>query len=68
MPTKTADYDKRYSVLWLSRDGEPELVARPVARFRTLQNARDFATEYAADTSGGFVAIRDNETDTFIES
>jgi hypothetical protein len=57
----------RFAVLWLSQDGEPELVARPVAYFRTLEEAKDFAAEYAGDTAGGYVAIHDLFTEIFVE-
>jgi hypothetical protein len=57
----------RFAVYWLSQDGEPELVARPIAHFPTLDEARDFGTEYASDTSGGYVALKDRETDIWIE-
>lgn len=67
MPTKTRDTRyRRYVVYWLSMDGEPELVSRPVAFFPTLDAARAFATEYAADTSGGYVALHDSDTDTWL--
>lgn len=56
----------RYAVLLNTRDGEPEMVTRPVCQTDDVLEAQATARELNADDPDAYYSILDRDTDQYL--